>query len=36
MRFIKTLPKRGYRFEAEVREVIVDDNALILERRRNM
>ncbi len=32
-RFIKTLPKRGYRFDADVREVIEDEEELEIERR---
>ncbi|MGE3467055.1 MAG: winged helix-turn-helix domain-containing protein [Pyrinomonadaceae bacterium] len=33
--FIRTFPKHGYRFEAEVREIINDDDALLIERRTN-
>lgn len=33
--FIRTLPKRGYRFDADVREVIEDEEELIVERRTN-
>ena len=32
-KFIKTLPKRGYRFEADVREVIEDEEELEVEQR---
>lgn len=34
-RFIKTLPKRGYRFDADVREILEDDEELTVERRTN-
>lgn len=34
-RFIKTMPKRGYRFEADVREIIVEDTSHIVEHRPN-
>lgn len=32
-RFIKTVPKRGYRFEPDVREVLEDDAEFFVERR---
>lgn len=32
-KFIKTLPKRGYRFDADVREVIEEEEELAIERR---
>ncbi|MEQ1606600.1 MAG: winged helix-turn-helix domain-containing protein [Pyrinomonadaceae bacterium] len=34
-RFIKTVPKRGYRFDSEVREIVEDDDSLVVERRTN-
>ena len=34
-RFIKTLPKRGYRFDANVREILEEDEELTVERRTN-
>ncbi|MGE3467475.1 MAG: winged helix-turn-helix domain-containing protein [Pyrinomonadaceae bacterium] len=34
-RFIKTVPKRGYRFEADLKEVLEDDNVVTVERRTN-
>lgn len=34
-RFIKTVPKRGYRFEPDVRELWEDEQELIVERRTN-
>jgi len=32
-RYIETVPKRGYRFVASVREVVLDDPALLIQRR---
>ena len=32
-RFIKTIPKRGYRFETDVHEVFEDEEELIIEKR---
>lgn len=32
-RLVKTVPKRGYRFEGAVREIIVDDEEVTVERR---
>lgn len=34
-RFIKTVPKRGYRFDGDVREILEEDEALIVEKRTN-
>lgn len=34
-RFIKTVPKRGYRFDGEVREVIQEEESLLVEKRTN-
>jgi DNA-binding winged helix-turn-helix (wHTH) protein/Tfp pilus assembly protein PilF len=34
-RFIKTLPKRGYRFDADVREILEEDEEVTVERRTN-
>ncbi|MFZ1701514.1 MAG: winged helix-turn-helix domain-containing protein [Pyrinomonadaceae bacterium] len=34
-RFITTVPKRGYRFEAELKEVLEDDDTFTVERRTN-
>lgn len=33
--FIKTFPKRGYRFEADVREILQEEEPLVIERRTN-
>jgi len=32
-RFIKTVPKRGYRFESAVHEIVEEDDAVIIEKR---
>lgn len=32
-RFIKTIPKRGYRFESDVRELLEEEEALVVEKR---
>ncbi|MFT3744440.1 MAG: winged helix-turn-helix domain-containing protein [Pyrinomonadaceae bacterium] len=34
-RFLKTVPKRGYRFDHEVREVLEENDSLVVERRTN-
>lgn len=34
-RYIKTVPKRGYRFEGAVQEILEDEETLIVERRTN-
>lgn len=34
-RFIKTVPKRGYRFDHDVRQIVEEDEALVVEKRTN-
>lgn len=34
-RFIKTFPKRGYRFDADVREIVQNEEEVVIERRTN-
>lgn len=34
-RYIKTVPKRGYRFDGDVREILEDEETLIVEKRTN-
>ena len=33
--FIKTVPKRGYRFEGDVREIVEEDEEIVIEKRTN-
>ena len=34
-RFIKTVPKRGYRFDHDVRQIVEEEEALVVEKRSN-